>query len=208
MELMEQLGALIEKGQIPDRDLGFAKSVYAYYEGKGFVTPKQEWAIDRLVQRIVNPPPADRIDADLSGVHSFLLDARKHLKWPKLILRMDNGRNVKVYLSGDRSRYPDTVNLVMADEFGEFEHGEWLGRILKDGEWHHPRTMDMDAILPPLESLLSRLGDKPAEVAAEQGHLTGHCCFCNKKLDDERSTAVGYGRTCAKNFNLPWGKRK
>ena len=33
------------------------------------------------------------------------------------------------------------------------------------------------------------------------------CCFCNRALEDERSTAVGYGPICAGHFGLAWGNR-
>ncbi len=44
-----------------------------------------------------------------------------------------------------------------------------------------------------------------AEQAAAFGHSYGRCVFCHKQLSDERSTEVGYGGTCAKKYNLPWG---
>ena len=40
------------------------------------------------------------------------------------------------------------------------------------------------------------------ENAAQHGHETGHCCFCNKKLDDEKSVTLGCGPVCAKNYGL------
>ena len=36
---------------------------------------------------------------------------------------------------------------------------------------------------------------------------SGRCCFCHQSLDDERSTARGYGPVCAEHFGLPWGSR-
>lgn len=44
-----------------------------------------------------------------------------------------------------------------------------------------------------------------AEEAAKFGYQTGACVFCQRKLTDERSIAVGYGPTCAARQNLPWG---
>src|SRR4051794_7329117 len=49
---------------------------------------------------------------------------------------------------------------------------------------------------------------RPAGFAREHGRLTGRCCFCNQALCDERSTAAGYGETCARHFSLPWGEKE
>jgi hypothetical protein len=66
------------------------------------------------------------------------------------------------------------------------------------------------SVQPDLKSeltyLLRQLARHPAETAAKHGQLTGKCCFCNTALTDEKSTAVGYGPTCAKHYHLPWGK--
>jgi hypothetical protein len=37
------------------------------------------------------------------------------------------------------------------------------------------------------------------------GQQTGTCSFCRKPLEDPISIYWGYGKTCADNFNLPWG---
>ena len=57
-----------------------------------------------------------------------------------------------------------------------------------------------------INGLLVALATDPAKVAAEHGKLTGKCCFCNRKLDDKRSTEVGYGPICAEHYSLPWGE--
>jgi hypothetical protein len=60
------------------------------------------------------------------------------------------------------------------------------------------------------EAITARLrafAAEPARVAKDSARLTGRCCFCNLALKDERSTAVGYGATCADHFGLPWGER-
>ena len=57
-----------------------------------------------------------------------------------------------------------------------------------------------------LSSILAQLATQPAQLAAKHGKLTGHCCFCNSELSDEKSTAVGYCPVCAKRWGLPHGK--
>ena len=56
-----------------------------------------------------------------------------------------------------------------------------------------------------MHKLLQRLAADPAGVASKYGKMTGRCCFCHLQLTDAKSLAVGYGKTCAKNYGLPWG---
>ena len=56
-------------------------------------------------------------------------------------------------------------------------------------------------------SILAQLATQPAQLAAKHGKLTGHCCFCNSELSDEKSTNVGYGPVCAKRWGLPHGSK-
>lgn len=44
-----------------------------------------------------------------------------------------------------------------------------------------------------------------AEQAAAFGALYGKCVYCHRKLTDDRSIEVGYGRDCAEQRGLPWG---
>jgi hypothetical protein len=80
---------------------------------------------------------------------------------------------------------------------------DWLGRVLLDGTYQPSREANgrTEAITQRLRAFAA----DPAKVAAEHGRLTGCCCFCAKTLTDERSTAVGYGQTCAGHYGLPWG---
>jgi hypothetical protein len=54
--------------------------------------------------------------------------------------------------------------------------------------------------------VLTKLAKDPVGFAGSYGAATGRCCFCNKPLKTEESTAVGYGPVCADRFGLPWGK--
>lgn len=46
------------------------------------------------------------------------------------------------------------------------------------------------------------------EAAAEFGKVYGFCVNCAADLTDERSIAVGYGATCARNFGWPYPTKK
>lgn len=75
------------------------------------------------------------------------------------------------------------------------------GRIMPDGKY-----MPAPATPAFVHGELAKLAKDPIGYAMEHGRACGKCCFCNHALKDQRSLAVGYGSTCAKNYNMPWGK--
>lgn len=205
--IVEGLENVLKMGSVTQRDRGFATDLltgqYGYYT-RGYLTEKQAEAASRMLHRIANPDHnkrADTIDSSLSSVYEFLLNARQHLKRPKLNLQLDNGMRVRLNLSGVGSSYPDTVNVTVFTG-GEYdEDGVWYGRILQSGEWHRRRGVD-DQIVEAVRRLFGRLANDAAAVASEYGHLTGNCCFCSHKLSDTRSIEVGFGPVCAKKWGL------
>lgn len=125
-------------------------------------------------------------------------------KRPKLLVRAGD-ESLRLSIAGSMARYPGTINITSTSVDGEGER-EWYGRIHLDGRFEASRRIESataDAVLVALREVAT----DPAKAAARYGHLTGFCCFCGRKLDDERSTLVGYGPVCADSYNLPWGER-
>jgi hypothetical protein len=79
----------------------------------------------------------------------------------------------------------------------------YFGRVDQNGTIIAGRDLT-----PAVESLLEEFAANPVEVAQRYGALTGNCMFCDKKLDDATSVAVGYGPVCAKKWNLPHSAAK
>lgn len=145
--------------------------------------------------------PALHTLPSVAGVVALLNVAKAAgLKFPKLWLQLPDGTPLRISVAGDRSRTP---GFLMLTDGGPFEDNRYFGRISPAGDLELGR--DAPRVKDQLVALLERLAANPAQVAADFGHLTGNCCFCARKLADERSTAVGYGQTCAKKFGLPWG---
>lgn len=180
------------------RDSEFAKSLIYQHASKGKLSDKQWFWVRELVKRVDEPKQEGPKVGDLSGVMALFDRARKHLKSPAIVLQVGGIGEVRVSVAGDRARVPGSLNVAVNN------HGDWFGRVLKDGTFEKNRKVDVPASLVPA---LERFAASPAEVAAEHGKLTGKCCFCNTALTDERSTAVGYGPSCAKNYGLPYGKK-
>ena len=122
---------------------------------------------------------------------------RQGLRWPKLTLELD-GKRVQLSLAGDASKHPGTVNVT---DGARYPNNVWFGRILQDGTFQPGRDCS-DAVV----GILRQLASDPAGTAAAHGHQSGACCFCGRDLNDERSTAVGYGPVCAAKWSLPWGE--
>ena len=196
-DLIPYLRNIATNPEANDRDKEFADSLVNGKWGwgaRGFLTEKQEAAARRMLDRILNRPAPETAPA-MVGVHSFLKNAKRYLKYPKLWLQLADGTPVKVYMSGARSKYPDTVNL----KVGQYD--DWYGRILDTGEWHRPRSAEVE-VVGQLKTLLEELAADPAGVAAAYGKITGHCCFCHQPLSDERSLDVGFGPVCADHYDL------
>lgn len=186
--------------QMNMRDAKFAESLIGQFENKGRLSDKQWYWVEELAKRVINPESSKRDEVAVGSykkVYDLLEYAKQHLKYPKIRF-MRNGQNVAVFLAGPRSRYYGKVLVTDGERFGM---NEFYGAIDVAGNWELPRK----AVPPEVVRIISELAEDPAGMASEYGRLTGNCCFCHMPLKDERSTGVGYGPTCAKNYGLPWG---
>lgn len=154
--------------------------------------------------------PAKLAVGGLAGVLALFKKAREHLKFPAIVLSVPGmpGDGVRITVAGAGAKFPGTLNVASASiRDDDTRYGrEWYGRIDLDGHFAPTRKTSADAVAA-ITSRLRAFAAEPAKIAGEHGRLTGRCCFCNQSLSDERSTAVGYGRTCAGHFGMPWGSR-
>ena len=136
-------------------------------------------------------------------VIALMQRAGAKLRYPKIRLQTETGQPVVLSIAGAKSKAPGTVNVT---DGGSFEDGTWFGRVAPDGKWSPSGRVSV-ATQSSVTTLLAALAQDAAGTAAKYGRLTGQCCFCALPLKDARSTAVGYGQTCAKNYGLPWGAK-
>lgn len=190
------LQAALQAGTVPQKDKEFVSSLVTQSAGRG-LSEKQWYWVTRLARAVVGTPTA--AVADFSAVYAMFAKAQEHLKSPKVHLHLASGFKIKLYVSTLRSRVPNTLNIVDEDGY------EWFGRVYPDGRWEQG-TGRAD-LVSEVEATLKRLAENPEAVASEHGKLTGNCCFCNRKLTDERSTDVGYGPVCSTRFGLVWGNK-
>lgn len=189
--------------KLAPRDRDFAKSLCDQFLRRG-LSDKQSYWVGELLSRAERPAeatPAATDVGDVRGIVDLLERARKHLKHPAVIVRaMD--RDMRLNIAGPSAKVPGSINVCSTGSFGD---REWYGRVTRDGKFEPSRKFDQRT-QSAVALALKAMADDPAKAAAEYGHLTGVCCFCNTALTDERSTAVGYGPVCAKHYGLPWGK--
>lgn len=148
----------------------------------------------------------------VEGIYKLFETAKAHLKYPKIHL-LKPGKQMPLKGTGTYIKPEDEVVLsvasaksryagrIMVTDGRKYMNGNtFYGSIDPLGKFHQN-----PAAGPEVLQLLSELSADPAGVAKKFGMLTGRCCFCNRPLDDERSTAVGYGPVCADHYGLPWG---
>lgn len=131
-----------------------------------------------------------------------LLDvAGENLKMPAIRLAdpAESGE-IKLYKAGDRSKHPGSIQ-VKLDSL-------WVGRIEALPLVNSAQFIKAYKCPLWVEQMLLKFATDPIGVAKEYAKLTGRCCFCGRGLDDERSTAAGYGPVCAKHYGLPWREVK
>ena len=137
---------------------------------------------------------------DLSRIVSMFDRARQHLRFPAIVLD-----GFRVNVAGQRAREPGSLTVTSVERthpsrFGGDLTRQFFGRVTRAGVWEPSRGAP-EGLGPKLRAFAA----DPAGEAARHGRLHGACCFCNRALTDERSTAVGYGPICADHFGLPWG---
>lgn len=217
---VNELAGLLDEGIVGEKDKGFAESLVAQCAKKGHLSEKQMHWVGVLIERaVVGEPEPDKMALGNFAAMIELFDkAKAHLKFPKIWLQAEGPKYdveledgsmaksdvwpIRLSVAGAKAKNPGSINVTDGEPFG---YNQWYGRILTDGFWEQP--MKQPAELQSVAKVLEAFADDPVGVAAAHGHLTGHCCFCNRKLEDEKSTSVGYGPVCAKHYGLPWGKK-
>lgn len=193
-------------GKLNPEDVEFASSLLRTALRPNFpigycLSPKQAEWVGKLADRVAaaeKPQGPTAQVAPLAGVKALFEKAAKHLKHPAIVLLIGPAM-VRIYPARAEGKNPGYIYLKVS------ETGEYLGKISPEGDYTAARDAQLDA--REATPMLVALAANPAAVAAEHGRLTGRCCFCNRALEDERSTAVGYGPVCAGHYELPWGER-
>ena len=198
---MEKIQILAQNlSKLNARDLAFAQSLLK--QSTRGLSAKQMYWVGVLADRATEPAPAPvEVAQPLQVKEIFaLLERNNAAKRPKLRILLGD-KEVQISRAGLRARFPGSLNVL------QMEGGMFLGRVHLDGRFEPARYIE-PARAQEIAAHLKEFAANPEQVARAYGKQTGHCCFCAKHLDDERSLLMGYGPVCAGNYNLPWGERK
>lgn len=186
------------------RDVDFARSLVQQFNRKGTLSDKQWPYVIKLAKKATGQEEAPKsVDVgSMKPLIALFAKAKNHLKRPAIVLQNAEVGEIRLSEAGQTARVPGSINVTTPGSFGD---RIWYGRITVDGSFQQSPKVNPPTAL--VEALRVFAAD-PVGQASKHGHLTGRCCFCNRKLEDERSTAVGYGPICADHFGLPWGETR
>lgn len=194
----------INIGRLNTKDQIFAASLLAQLPRKGLSEKQWQW-VDILADRatgVTVPPRATAEIGDVAPIVKLMETAARTLKRPALLISTAGPDTLRISIAGNGSRRTGDIK-VMTDSLSNGVR-TWMGWISKDGKFEPGAKLTPNAV-QNVTSALREFAADPTGVAARYGRLTGHCCFCRLTLTDARSTSVGYGPICAKNWDLPWG---
>jgi hypothetical protein len=198
MHTIQELEAILPTMKNPS----FAASLVAQSKTRA-LSDKQMFWVNKLVDEASKPAPVAVNVGDLSGITALFDKARQHLKFPAIVMSVPAANMLlRINVAGPTAKHPGSLNVCSGEKPVFDEKRTWFGRVHKDGTYE-ARGNAEEAITERLRAFAA----DPAGIASEHGRLTGRCCFCNIHLQDERSTAVGYGKTCASHYGLPWGTK-
>lgn len=148
--------------------------------------------ISAAVLQASNVALSEPVVLNLQPIYAFIDAARaRGLKRPAARFLAPGNEEMRLYISGSRSSFPNTLQVLVRDQ--------WLGRVFANGEVHGGKLKDDG----PLQDTLRAIAQDPVSAAKAYGALMGACSFCSKSLTDEGSVEVGYGPVCAKHYGLP-----
>ena len=183
----EKIATFLEK---ENKANPFFGSLWMQLRSKGTLSPKQIEAINRSI----TTSKSVRVHS-MKGVISLL---EKATGFAKLTFKLTSDLDLCLYKATARSKFHGQIQLTSNPK------GLYFGRLTPQGELFLYK--DATPVKEELVNLLNRLASNPEKVASEYGKITGSCSFCRRTLTDAVSRQVGYGKTCAGKYGLPYGK--
>lgn len=200
---VEQLADCMDK--LPARNQDFASDLVSTFTNTGFLSVKQAEWVTKLLARVKGIEP---IYGDFKAIFVMfrMAAANGGLKFPKIRLITKAGRFVQLnFKSEDNTEVKVYVDGWQGHGYRKFA-GQIEDNLMKPWIGRHGDLMSEND--EDVKMLLQEFALDPAKVAKASASKLGCCSFCGKRLSDERSKEVGYGKTCASHYGLPWGGKK
>lgn len=209
---------LTERGssQIPDvgaKQDGWDAVVEMFdqFEGSENGRPLKRPTITLVVESDTQPAPEPQVPRwGTKGVETFNPYQREVVVRPTKTTR----KTTSVDVNGHTTTHLDDTHFLTITE-AERAYSQDSKRYLQEGKaikrgtvLRGMKTMTPTLNLPiDVQIVLESLKKDPISTVRRLGRKTGSCCFCNLPLSTPESLVHGYGATCAKNGNLPHGKK-
>lgn len=188
-------------GKLPSKDQTFAQSLLDQYVKNNGLSEKQWPYVTALAEATMSQPEQRTSQVgSMKGLIALFNVTNGKLKYPKITLYLGD-TVIQLKVAGSQSKTPGHI---VASNGASWSSGSniYFGNVSPDGQFAPGLSKQAKEIQGMLEDLLTQLSEDPALVATEYGKKTGNCCFCTSPLTDARSTAAGFGQTCAKNWGL------
>ena len=160
-------------------------------EEQGEDTPPAAPAEPEVIEAKIIPASVPK------SLHAIFSAALQHVRFPRLTFQV-GGETLIFRLAGEKSKNPGAITVT---DDGRYPDNRYYGMIAENGFWSPVFTCP-DHIAQIVCEVLA----DPAGQLALYGQTSGYCACCGRQLTDPRSLAVGYGETCAKHWDLPWGE--
>lgn len=189
------------KAKLPERDATFLGQLSDSISRWGW-TEGRERVIAAMYDRVTRETvPTSTVD--VSAIVDLFKVAGARLRYPAITLKPEETTYpIRISLAGPKAREPGTIWITSIDR-GYDGRRAYYGKITPQGSWVPSQSILRMGDQDKLAAFLAMFAVNPARVAGRHGHLTGRCCFCNRALSDQdRSTKVGFGETCAKHWGI------
>jgi hypothetical protein len=190
-----------QMGKLSEKDQAFAKSLLDQYAKHNGLSEKQWPYVTGLAEAtMVKPEQRGSQIGSMSGLIALFNVTNGKLKYPRITLYIGD-QTIQLKVAGGGSKTPGHI-VVSNGASWSSGNNVYFGNVSPDGLFIPGLNKEAKELVGLLEDLLTQLAENPALVATEYGKKTGNCCFCTSPLTDARSTAAGFGQTCAKNWGL------
>ena len=208
-EYETRLNALVDLHSVTDqlraRDRDFANDLYSQFVNTGGLSPRQWPWVQNLLDRVKTAEP---IYGDFTALWVMFRLVGDKLQKPRIRL-MTNWRDpeadhrfVQLTFTRDRDSQERIVE-VHVDGWSGHGYRKFAGWVHEDKivPWSADRMTD------EVRTVIQDFSLDPARCSLASANLIGACVYCGNRLTDDDSKAVGYGPTCAHNYEMPYGPK-
>jgi len=175
---------------LPENQEFYSSLLTQFTENAG-LSSKQWHYIDKFIAENKEKEP---LYGDFDAIQVMFRIAGEHLKYPKIRLVSKEGRYVQLNF------LPETQTIkVFVDGWQGHGKRQFCG-LITDG-MIVPKSEHMN---DDVKLIIQEFALDPQGVAKAMSLKLGCCTFCGRRLSDPISKRLGYGKTCAKHFNLSW----